>query len=73
MTTTDATQKKTTARDRAIALAALLSERGHTVTMSRLDYPTPGRVVLRIGDRVPFALAHYRAAEAKLSAWVDVL
>jgi len=70
---TETTTKKTTARDRAIALAALLSERGHTVTMSRLDYPMPGRVVLKLGDRVPFALASYRAAEAKLSAWVEVL
>jgi hypothetical protein len=70
---TDTTKKKSTARDRAIAHAAALSERGHTVTLSRLDYPMPGRVVLRIGKRTPFALAHYRAAEAKLAAWVEVL
>jgi len=70
---TDTTKKKSTARDRAIAHAAALSERGHTVTLSRLDYPMPGRVVLKIGERVPFVCKGYRAAEARLAAWLEVL
>ena len=70
---TETTKKKPTARDRAIALASALSERGHTVTLSRIDYPTPGSVVLKIGDRVPFVMKSYRAAEAKLASWLEVL